>query len=77
MRLTRASKVSTRVVLYQWIVINYTFANNIIFQELIEKRCAAMKAFEEYRSKRIQEWNNQKKRRLELRNGLYRDKYLY
>ena len=36
-----------------------------------------MKAFEEYRSKRIQEWNNQKKRRLELRNGLYRDKYLY
>lgn len=32
-----------------------------------------MKAFEEYRTKRIDEWNNQKKRRLELRCG----KYLY
>lgn len=36
-----------------------------------------MKAFEEYRSKRIQEWNNQKKRRLELRNGLYCNKFLF
>lgn len=36
-----------------------------------------MKAFEEYRSKRIQEWNNQKKRRLELRNGLYCNKFFF
>nr|XP_003702862.1 PREDICTED: eukaryotic translation initiation factor 3 subunit B [Megachile rotundata]XP_012139853.1 PREDICTED: eukaryotic translation initiation factor 3 subunit B [Megachile rotundata]XP_012139854.1 PREDICTED: eukaryotic translation initiation factor 3 subunit B [Megachile rotundata] len=42
-------------------------------KELIEKRCTAMKAFEEYRSKRVQEWNNQKKRRLELRNGIDTD----
>lgn len=30
-----------------------------------------MKAFEEYRTKRIEEWNNQKKRRLELRCSKY------
>lgn len=30
-----------------------------------------MKAFEEYRTKRIEEYNNQKKRRLELRNSEY------
>jgi hypothetical protein len=30
-----------------------------------------MKAFEEYRTKRVDEWNNQKKRRLELRCGKY------
>jgi len=30
-----------------------------------------MKAFEEYRTKRIDEWNNQKKRRLELRCSKY------
>lgn len=30
-----------------------------------------MKSFDEYRSKRIEEWNNQKKRRLELRNSTY------
>jgi len=30
-----------------------------------------MKAFEEYRTKRIDEWNNQKKRRLELRCSEY------
>lgn len=47
------------------------FANETILQELIEKRCAAMKAFDEYRTKRIEEYNSQKKRRLELRNGLY------
>lgn len=30
-----------------------------------------MKAFEEYRTKRIEEYNNQKKRRLELRCSKY------
>ncbi|XP_015172077.1 PREDICTED: eukaryotic translation initiation factor 3 subunit B [Polistes dominula] len=42
-------------------------------KELIEKRCASMKAFEEYRTKRIEEYNNQKKRRLELRNNIDTD----
>ena len=42
-------------------------------KELIEKRCLLMKAFEEYRTKRIEEWNNQKKRRLELRCNIDTD----
>ncbi|XP_014607356.1 PREDICTED: eukaryotic translation initiation factor 3 subunit B [Polistes canadensis] len=42
-------------------------------KELIEKRCASMKSFEEYRTKRIEEYNNQKKRRLELRNNIDTD----
>lgn len=42
-------------------------------KELIEKRCALMKEFEEYRSKRIEEWISQKKRRLELRNNIDTD----
>ncbi|XP_046491098.1 eukaryotic translation initiation factor 3 subunit B [Neodiprion pinetum] len=42
-------------------------------KELIEKRCTLMKEFEEYRSKRIEEWNSQKKRRLELRNNIDTD----
>lgn len=36
-----------------------------------------MKAFEEYRTKRIDEWNNQKKRRLELRCSKYLFIYIY
>ncbi|XP_008551694.1 eukaryotic translation initiation factor 3 subunit B [Microplitis demolitor] len=42
-------------------------------KELIEKRCALMKAFNEYREKRIEEWNSQKKRRMELRNNIDTD----
>lgn len=42
-------------------------------KELIEKRCLLMKAFEEYRKKRIEEWNNQKPRRLELRCNIDTD----
>ncbi|XP_057341733.1 eukaryotic translation initiation factor 3 subunit B-like [Microplitis mediator] len=42
-------------------------------KELIEKRCALMKAFNEYREKRIAEWNAQKKRRMELRYNIDTD----
>ncbi|XP_043485001.1 eukaryotic translation initiation factor 3 subunit B [Leptopilina heterotoma] len=42
-------------------------------KELIEKRCSLMKAFEEYRNKRIEEWNTQKKRRMELRTHIDTD----
>lgn len=37
-------------------------------KELIEKRATLMKNFEEHRRKRIQQYNEQKTRRLELRN---------
>ncbi|XP_012256916.2 eukaryotic translation initiation factor 3 subunit B [Athalia rosae] len=42
-------------------------------KELIEKRCTLMKEFEEYRSKRIEEWMSTKKRRLELRFNIDTD----
>lgn len=42
-------------------------------KELIEKRATLMKNFEEYRKKRIQEWNEQKTRRLELRTHIDTD----
>ncbi|XP_043279414.1 eukaryotic translation initiation factor 3 subunit B-like [Venturia canescens] len=42
-------------------------------KELIEKRCALMKAFNEYREKRAEEWNTQKKRRMELRCNIDTD----
>ncbi|CAD6204988.1 GSCOCG00003087001-RA-CDS [Cotesia congregata] len=42
-------------------------------KEQIEKRCALMKAFNEYREKRIEEWNSQKKRRMELRYNIDTD----
>ncbi|KAG8039174.1 hypothetical protein G9C98_003481 [Cotesia typhae] len=42
-------------------------------KEQIEKRCALMKAFNEYREKRIDEWNSQKKRRMELRYNIDTD----
>lgn len=37
-------------------------------KELIEKRATLMKNFEEYRKTRVQKWNDDKPRRLELRN---------
>lgn len=37
-------------------------------KELIEKRATLMKTFEEYRQKRVEKYNEQKTRRLELRN---------
>lgn len=40
-------------------------------KELIEKRAALMEKFNEYRSRRIKEWNEQKPRRLELRNSWF------
>lgn len=40
-------------------------------KELIEKRSALMEKFNAYRHKRIKEWNEQKPRRLELRNGMH------
>ncbi|KAK4874864.1 hypothetical protein RN001_014224 [Aquatica leii] len=42
-------------------------------KELIEKRSALMEKFSAYRQKRIKEWNEQKSRRLELRNGVDTD----
>lgn len=42
-------------------------------KELIEKRCQLMKTFMEYREKRIEEWNAQKKRRLDLRSYIDTD----
>ncbi|KAH0546149.1 eukaryotic translation initiation factor 3 subunit B-like [Cotesia glomerata] len=42
-------------------------------KEQIEKRCALMKAFNEYREKRVDEWNSQKKRRMELRYNIDTD----
>ncbi|KAF5284392.1 hypothetical protein FQA39_LY17067 [Lamprigera yunnana] len=42
-------------------------------KELIEKRAALMEKFSTYRQKRIQEWSDQKLRRLELRNGIDTD----
>lgn len=38
-------------------------------KELIEKRAALMEKFNEYRNARIKEWNEQKQRRLALRNS--------
>lgn len=38
-------------------------------KELIEKRATLMEKFNEYRSKRVQEWVEQKSRRLALRNS--------
>lgn len=38
-------------------------------KELIEKRAALYEKFSDYRQKRIKEWNEQKSRRMELRNG--------
>lgn len=40
-------------------------------KELIEKRATLMKNFEEYRTKRIDQYNSQKTRRLELRNSKF------
>lgn len=42
-------------------------------KELIEKRAALMEKFSAYRQKRIQEWNEQKSRRLELRCAIDTD----
>ena len=42
-------------------------------KELIEKRATLMEKFSAYRQKRIQEWNEQKSRRLELRSGVNTD----
>ncbi|XP_015123515.1 eukaryotic translation initiation factor 3 subunit B [Diachasma alloeum] len=42
-------------------------------KELIEKRCQLMKEFNEFREKRLNEWNAQKKRRLELRSNIDTD----
>lgn len=63
MRILYKSSLDSRVFL----VVDKDSIPWSILQELIEKRCTLMKAFEEYRTKRIEEWNNQKKRRLELR----------
>ncbi|XP_011498180.1 PREDICTED: eukaryotic translation initiation factor 3 subunit B [Ceratosolen solmsi marchali] len=42
-------------------------------KELIEKRCALMKSFDTYRTERTEEWNKQKKRRMELRKNIDTD----
>ena len=41
-------------------------------KELIEKRAKLREQFTEYRSKRVKEWEDQKKRRMQLRNSTYR-----
>lgn len=40
-------------------------------KELIEKRASLMKEFNEHREQRIQQWKEQKTRRLELRNSMF------
>jgi translation initiation factor 3 subunit B len=40
-------------------------------KELVEKRAKLREVFEEYRSKKIVEWQEQKKRRIQLRNSKF------
>lgn len=40
----------------------------IFYQEVIDKRKKLMKEFEEYRSKRLEDWNKQKAERMAIRS---------
>lgn len=46
--------------------MNYNFF--FILQEVIDKRRKLLKEFEEYRSKRLVDWNKQKAERMAIRN---------
>lgn len=54
-----------------------SFIEYIIFlvQELVAKRTEQMKKHVEYREQKVLEWNEQKPRRLELRNCEYTSYY--
>lgn len=63
MRMTKASKVKFTKSYYKTNVFDLNF-----LQEVIDKRRKLIKEFEEYRSKRLDDWNKQKAERMAIRS---------